>query len=134
MVRKQRAELCAEQRTEFEWSEGACRLCGHCGAKIHPVSTTTKKYRKWGWWKNSSKSSSSGAAPTAEDAWDFSPQAVAEMSPDMFNQLLLAITAGSFAAALLVPAAATFSRAVWANPQGPGPVRSREFPRGFPWI
>ena len=67
VVRKQRAELCAEQRTEFEWSEGACRLCGHCGAKIHPVSTTTKKYRKWGWWKNSSKSSSSGAAPTAED-------------------------------------------------------------------
>ena len=31
------------------------------------MSTTTKKYRKWGWWKTSSKSSASGAAPTAED-------------------------------------------------------------------
>jgi hypothetical protein len=32
------------------------------------------------------------------------------------------------------PPCSTFSRAAWANKLGPGPVRSREHPRGFPWL
>ena len=31
------------------------------------------------------------------------------------------------------PPCATLSRAVYSNSQGPKPVRSREYPLGFPW-
>ena len=34
---------------------------------------------------------------------------------------------------LVTPPCSTFSRATWANDQGPFPVRSHIFPRGFPW-
>lgn len=33
----------------------------------------------------------------------------------------------------MTPPCSTFSRAVWANEQGPFPVRSHIYPRGFPW-
>lgn len=43
------------------------------------------------------------------------------------------ITNGEFFAVLVTPPCSTFSRAVWANDQGPFPVRSHIHPRGFPW-
>ena len=43
------------------------------------------------------------------------------------------ISRRGFFALLLTPPCSTFSRAVWANDQGPYPVRSHTFSRGFPW-
>ena len=41
---------------------------------------------------------------------------------------------GSLTSLLCHPPCSTWSRAVWANRLGPKPVRSREFPFGFPWL
>ena len=35
---------------------------------------------------------------------------------------------------LTTPPCCTHSRAVWSNSLGPHPIRSRKFPRGFPWL
>ena len=55
--------------------------------------------------------------------------------PRVRNRWLKAIREGQYFALILTPPCSTFSRlrAVWANGRGPYPVRSRRFPRGFPW-
>eukprot|EP00973_Karenia_brevis_P065301 9070731-Karenia_brevis.AAC.1 len=35
---------------------------------------------------------------------------------------------------LVTPPCNTHSRALWANPNGPCPVRNKSYPRGFPWL
>ena len=35
---------------------------------------------------------------------------------------------------ICTPPCSTHSRAVWANSLGPKPIRSRAYPRGFPWL
>ena len=41
---------------------------------------------------------------------------------------------GEFDAVVLTPPCSTYSRAPWANDKGPYPLRSRRYPRGFPWM
>lgn len=41
---------------------------------------------------------------------------------------------GSYDFVLITPPCASHSRATWANSHGPHPVRSKEFPLGFPWL
>ena len=53
--------------------------------------------------------------------------------PRVRKKWLKAIREGQYFALILTPPCSTFSRAVWANDQGPYPVRSHRFPRGFPW-
>ena len=43
------------------------------------------------------------------------------------------IRSGEFWVVIVTPPCSTFSRAQWANDQGPAPVRSAAYPRGFPW-
>ena len=43
------------------------------------------------------------------------------------------IDQGEFHAVILTPPCSTYSRASWANDRGPHPLRSRRYPRGFPW-
>ena len=43
------------------------------------------------------------------------------------------IADNQFFAVIVTPPCSTFSRAPWANDKGPVPLRSRRFPRGFPW-
>ena len=44
------------------------------------------------------------------------------------------IRAGFYDVVLATPPCSTFSRARCANMRGPPPLRSRQFPRGFPWL
>ena len=53
--------------------------------------------------------------------------------PGVQKRWLQRISAGEFFAVIVTPPCSTFSRAVWANDQGPFPVRSAVHPRGFPW-
>eukprot|EP00435_Cladocopium_sp_Y103_P057006 s1874_g19.t1 len=53
---------------------------------------------------------------------------------DKWNELVEKIKAGLFYLILMSPPCSTWSRAVWANKLGPRPVRSREYPLGFPWL
>ena len=53
--------------------------------------------------------------------------------PRVRKKWLKAIREGQYFALILTPPCSTFSRAVWANDQGPYPVRSHRFPRGFLW-
>ena len=48
--------------------------------------------------------------------------------------LLIDISAGRWHIVLASPPCNTHSRVVWANALGPAPVRSREYPMGFPWM
>ena len=41
---------------------------------------------------------------------------------------------GKYNAVLITPPCSSFSRVTWANSRGPPPVRSANFPRGFPWL
>ena len=41
---------------------------------------------------------------------------------------------GDFDAIIMSPPCSTWSRAVWSSKIGPRPVRSRDFPHGFPWL
>eukprot|EP00435_Cladocopium_sp_Y103_P020454 s3417_g5.t1 len=51
-----------------------------------------------------------------------------------WNELLEKIKANEYDVILMSPPCSTWSRAVWANRLGPRPVRSREYPFGFPWL
>eukprot|EP00435_Cladocopium_sp_Y103_P020829 s3622_g5.t1 len=53
---------------------------------------------------------------------------------DKWNELVEKIKASEFDVILTSPPCSTWSRAVWANKLGPRPVRSREYPWGFPWL
>ena len=44
------------------------------------------------------------------------------------------IRAGDYDAIIMSPPCSTWSRAVWSNKLGPKPIRSRQFPYGFPWL
>ena len=44
------------------------------------------------------------------------------------------IAKGLYDAAFITPPCSTFSRATWANKMGPRPVRSAQWPQGFPWL
>ena len=58
--------------------------------------------------------------------WDFTSAAVR-------RKWLSFISQGGADALLVTPPCSTFSRAHWANDEGPLPLRSSVFPRGFPW-
>eukprot|EP00435_Cladocopium_sp_Y103_P023419 s974_g5.t1 len=51
-----------------------------------------------------------------------------------WNELAARIKANEFDIILMSPPCSTWSRAVYANRLGPCPVRSREYPFGFPWL
>ena len=54
---------------------------------------------------------------------------------DRWQELVTKIKRGDFDIIIIMsPPCSTWSRAVWANRLGPKPVRSREFPFGFPWL
>jgi hypothetical protein len=53
---------------------------------------------------------------------------------DRWQELITKIRNGEFDIIIMSPPCSTWSRAVWANRLGPKPVRSREFPFGFPWL
>ena len=53
---------------------------------------------------------------------------------DRWQELITKIRNGEFDILIMSPPCSTWSRAVWANRLGPKPVRSREFPFGFPWL
>ena len=53
---------------------------------------------------------------------------------DRWQELVTKIKKGDFDIIIMSPPCSTWSRAVWANRLGPKPVRSREFPFGFPWL
>ena len=45
-----------------------------------------------------------------------------------------AMEAGDFQVLIMTPPCNTHSRARYANSQGPAPLRSKQWPRGFPWL
>ena len=53
--------------------------------------------------------------------------------PNVQRRWLQRISSGEFFGLVVTPPCSTFTRAVWANDQGPFPVRSAAHPRGFPW-
>eukprot|EP00435_Cladocopium_sp_Y103_P008775 s235_g2.t1 len=53
---------------------------------------------------------------------------------DIWQELAEKIKSGYYDIILMSPPCSTWSRALWANRHGPNPVRSREFPWGFPWL
>jgi len=50
------------------------------------------------------------------------------------GHFLTKIRRGDFDLVLASPPCSSFSRARWASKAGPRPVRSKAFPRGFPWL
>ena len=53
--------------------------------------------------------------------------------PRVQKKWLQLVSAGHYFAVIVTPPCSTFSRAVWANDEGPYPLRSIHWPRGFPW-
>ena len=53
---------------------------------------------------------------------------------DIWERWLGRIAAGEYDVIIVSPPCHTHSRAVWSNSKGPGPVRDRAHPRGFPWL
>ena len=53
---------------------------------------------------------------------------------DAQRSLLKRIEAGEFCAILMSPPCASWSRAPWANPWGPRPLRTALYPWGLPWL
>eukprot|EP00435_Cladocopium_sp_Y103_P074484 s15_g49.t1 len=53
--------------------------------------------------------------------------------PKLQRKWLDFIDAGRADALVITPPCSTFSRAPWANEEGPSPLRSSQFLRGFPW-
>lgn len=54
-------------------------------------------------------------------------------NPRIQKKWLQLVSAGTYFAVIVTPPCSTFSRAVWANDEGPYPLRSIHWPRGFPW-
>jgi hypothetical protein len=55
------------------------------------------------------------------------------LDDDVRHGLLGEMSSGTFGFVFASPPCSSFSRAVYSNTQGPKPVRSREYPLGFPW-
>ena len=53
---------------------------------------------------------------------------------EKWEEIAKRIKQGDFDAIIMSPPCSTWSRAVWSNKIGPRPVRSRDFPHGFPWL
>ena len=53
--------------------------------------------------------------------------------PRIQKKWLNLVSSGRYFAVVVTPPCSTFSRAVWANEEGPYPLRSIHWPRGFPW-
>ena len=53
--------------------------------------------------------------------------------PRIQKKWLRLVSTGRYFAVVVTPPCSTFSRAVWANDEGPYPLRSAHWPRGFPW-
>ena len=56
------------------------------------------------------------------------------MNKQRRNYFLAQARRGTFDAIFTSPPCGTFSRARWANNEGPKPLRLARFPRGFPWL
>ena len=50
------------------------------------------------------------------------------------EKILAKIRAGQYDLVLVAPPCNTFSRAVFREGPGPKPIRSKQWPRGFPWL
>ena len=53
---------------------------------------------------------------------------------DTWSKIMQRITNSEFSAIVMAPPCSTWSRAVWSNKHGPQPVRSSQYPFGFPWL
>lgn len=53
---------------------------------------------------------------------------------DVWKEVSTSIRAGQYDVIVASPPCNTFSRACWSNRRGPKPLRSRQFPDGFPWL
>ena len=56
------------------------------------------------------------------------------MDEDRRLQYIHEVATGQWHIAIVTPSCSTWTRAVYANTQGPRPVRSRDYPLGFPWL
>ena len=56
------------------------------------------------------------------------------LSDEIWLPLLRRIKTGEFDLLLLSPPCHTWSRAPWSNDSGPKPLRSSDWPTGFPWL
>ena len=54
--------------------------------------------------------------------------------PAVQARWLQLLSKGVFDALVVTPPCSTYSRACWANEEGPFPLRSSVHPRGFPWL
>ena len=81
------------------------------------------------------KGETCGAATsfTARDLHEFRTRDV-EGVEEAWHSVLRSIATGIFDGVLVAPAASTCSRAAYSNRRGPTPIRSRDFPHGFPWL
>ena len=52
----------------------------------------------------------------------------------VWDDILIRIRAGAYAAIVVSPSCSTFSRATFNRTRGPPPMRSAKHPWGFPWI
>ena len=52
----------------------------------------------------------------------------------VWQTILKDLERGEYDAQILSPPCNEFSRAKWANNQGPQPTRSRQYQRGYPWL
>ena len=50
------------------------------------------------------------------------------------DSLIEKVTMGAFDIVICTPPCNTFSRLPWSNGRGPRPLRSQQWPRGFPWL
>ena len=51
-----------------------------------------------------------------------------------WNQVMETVDRGDWDIQIVTPPCNDFSRARYANKRGPKPTRSRQYPRGFPWL
>ena len=56
------------------------------------------------------------------------------LDPDRQEDFVAAILSGHFQFQVFAPPCNTWTRAVWANHNGPRPLRSAAYPLGFPWL
>ena len=69
------------------------------------------------------------------EEWDIlNGQSFDLLSQDNRKRLLAAISSGHYDAVLMSPPCGTWSRAPWANQFGPRPLRTSNYPWGFPWL
>ena len=56
------------------------------------------------------------------------------LDTDVRRGLLDSISGGRYAVVVAAPPCSSWSRAVFSDRRGPPPVRSRQYPLGFPWL